>query len=129
MPQNVAFFMDTDIKTDPPKVYTENPFSYNYVAKQQSKVNDLSVPGRDDVVANSDYSLVGKMMGLKTAEDWNKNYDKIFTIAEWAKERSGLKDPNEIVQWIQNMKKYNIPLGSTKMEIIYNNIKNIGKNE
>ena len=108
-----------------PKVFTENPFAFNFVAQQQSKVNDLPLPGRDDVVANSEYNSVGKAMGLKTPEDWNKNYDKVYLITEWAKERSGIKDPLLLIEWIEDMKKYAIPLGSKKIDRLYNNIKQI----
>lgn len=106
-------------------VYTEDPFSYNFVAMKKSKVNDLALPGRDQVVATPESNAVGKALGVKDKTDWKENYDKVFLITEWAKERSGLKDPQELVEWISKNSKKAFKFGSKRIDSLYDKIRSM----
>lgn len=121
-----VFFMD-----DTPKIYTEDPFSYNYISLKKSKVDEIPLPSKDNVVADPVYNEVGKALGLGVHE-WKKLYDKVFTIAEWAKERSGFKEPSEIIKWINDKIRELPNMGAKKINSLYNNIMlgiRKGKNE
>ena len=114
------------------KVYTEDPFSYNYVALNKSKVDELLVPTANVVMTDPLYYRVGKSLGIEDPHDWNRFYDKIFTIAEWAKERVGDNDPEKILDWIKNASNYCPSMGSKKINDLYNHMRMStvkGKNE
>jgi hypothetical protein len=125
--------MNNDPKTDtntqeanPSKVvevYTEDPFAYNYVALNKSKVDSLPVPPMEVVKSDLLYYRVGKSLGIEDPHDWNKLYQQVFTIAEWAKERVGTSDPERIVDWIGKASKYTPDMGSKKIKDIYNHIR------
>lgn len=130
--------MDTQPVTEQPvkpevvKVYTEDPFSYNYVALNKSKVDELFVPGMETIKTDPIYYSVGKSLGIENAHDWPKYYDKVFTIAEWAKERTGSNDPQVILDWIKNASNYCPSMGSKKINDLYNHMRISmvkGKNE
>lgn len=106
-----------------PIVYTEDPFSYNFVALKKSQVDELPTPSANEVMVNPLYHAIGKSLGIDKSKDWNKVYDKVFIISEWAKERSGLTDPAEILKWIGD-KVNTIPsLGAKKINDLYAHIR------
>jgi len=112
-----------DIKpVEKPIVYTEDPFSYNYVALNKSKVDEVPVPGVSDVITDPVSHAIGRELGIEKPNDWNKAYEKIFVITQWAKERSGLTDPQEIIKWIQEKSEKMAELGAKKINSLYNNI-------
>jgi hypothetical protein len=114
------------------KVYTEDPFSYNYVALNKSKVDELQVPTMDVIKTDDTYYRVGKALGIEDPHDWPKYYDKVFIISEWAKERTGSNDPEVILKWIEHASKYLPDMGSRKISDLYNHMRISlvkGKNE
>lgn len=100
-----------------------DPFSYNFVALKQSHLDDIPTPNATDVIIDPHYHAVGVSLGMEKPKDWNKYYDKIHLITEWAKERSGLKDPLEIVKWIGEQSRSIPDLGSKKINDLYMHIK------
>ncbi len=103
----------------PVKVYTEDPFSYNFIALKKSRLDELPTPQANQVITDPIYHAVGKSLGIDNPHDWNKFYDKVYVIAEWAKERTGLTDPAEILKWIGD-KVSTIPsLGARKINDLY----------
>jgi hypothetical protein len=96
------------------QVFTEDPFSYNYIALNKSKVDELFVPTAEVVKSDPLYYRVGKALGVEDPHDWNKVYQKVFTIAEWAKERTGTSDPEVILKWIADASNYAPSMGSKK---------------
>jgi hypothetical protein len=112
-----------DIVEEKPIVYTEDPFSYNYIALKQSKLNELPTPSASNVITNPLYNAVGKSFGIDKPHEWNKLYDKVFIISEWAKERSGLTKPQEILKWIKD-KSNSVPsLGAKRINDLYAHIR------
>ena len=105
-----------------PVVYTEDPFSYNYIALKKSNIDELPTPSASEVIVNPLYNAVGKSLGIDRPHDWNKLYDKVFTISEWAKERSGLSDPAEIIKWINDKLNYIPSMGNKKINDLYTHI-------
>lgn len=112
-----------EIKKPKPRVYTSNPFSYNFIALKESKLDSLPTPASADVMVNPLYHAVGRSLGIDKPQDWNEYYDKVYLISEWAKERSGLTDPAEILKFIGN-KSNSIPsLGAKKINDLYAHIR------
>ncbi len=95
-----------DPVAEKPKVYTEDPFSYNFIALKKSEVNDKPTPAEQDVIANPTYNAIGKALGIKYQTNWGQNYEKVFAITEWAKERTGYTDTNMLIEWIKKSSKY-----------------------
>ena len=104
------------------KVYTEDPFSYNYISLNKSKVDKLPLPVLEAVKTDPVYFAVGRALGVENAHDWPKYYDKIFTIAEWAKERTQSKDPETVLKWVENASNYAPSMGSKKINDLYNHM-------
>lgn len=88
-----------------PKVYTENPFGFNQVAKRISEKRKASEPptqSASDLLTQRTYNTVGKFLGVDTIHDWNKYSDKVYTIVEWAKLKSGKSDLDNLIKWISS---------------------------
>lgn len=97
------------------KVHTENPYSYSSVSlkKPTTGLTDSA----NQMIANKTYNLMGKMLGIDTKRDWNKYYDKVYRITEWAKKRSGFTEPMRLMRWIKARR---IPsVGTRSIEDIY----------
>lgn len=114
---------DQNGQENKPTVYTEDPFSYNYVSLKQTKVDELPLPSTTEVIANPVSHAIGKAFGIENPHDWNKYYQKVFTITEWAKERSGLTEPAEILKWIEDKVKSIPNFGSRKINDLYLHIR------
>ena len=118
------FFMDEPVQEEP-TVYTEDPFSYNFIALKKSEVNRMPTPAEQDVIANPTYNLVGKALGIKDQTGWSRNYDKVYLITEWAKERTGYNDPDMLLAWIKKASKYAFILGGKRIDNLFNKIRRI----
>lgn len=102
-------------------VYTENPFSYNYVALKKSKVDEMPLPAPQTLIAMNPYHSVAKYFGMGNVRDWENSYDKIFKITEWVKERTNRTDAPDIIEWLEE----NTPLkdlGANKVDYFYTRI-------
>lgn len=76
------------------KVYTENPYSHQAVRKQiQTKTSS-------NAVLDPTYNTVGKYLGVDTRRDWDQVYEKVMTITDWAKRKSGETDLSKILLWL-----------------------------
>ncbi len=119
------FFMEPEEKPieQKPEVFTEDPFSYNFVSLKKSKVDELPTPSASDVMANSLYHAIGQSLGIANPHDWNRLYDKVFIISEWAKERTGLTDPVELMTWIKKTASKIPSLGAKKINNLYAHIR------
>lgn len=99
-----------------PRVYTKNPYSYNEVSlKRLQKIT----PSAEALVSQPLYNAVGKILGLDTAKEWNQNYDKVFKIAEWAKEKTKTEDILKILKYISSQARSVPSMGSRRIDDIY----------
>lgn len=99
-----------------PRVYTENPYSYNYVSLH--KVQKIT-PSAESMVAQPLYNSVGKVLGLDTAKEWNQYYDKVYAIAEWAKKKVGEADINKIIRFIADKSRTVPSMGARRIDDLY----------
>lgn len=100
------------------KIYKENPYSFNQVALKKDKVSVLPVKTADQMITEPTYNAVGKLLGVDTVHDWNKYYDKVYTIVEWAK-KHGVTELDSIVKWLGDKSREVPSLGSKRIDDLY----------
>jgi len=83
----------------PKKENNDSDTTFDFKAK--TKVNDMRMPTKDEMVTRPDYTAVAKAVGVLNSSGWSAEYDNVFLITEWAKEQSKLTDPQEIVSWLR----------------------------
>ena len=102
-----------------PKVYTQNPYSYNYVSLKKEKPTAFPSATAEDMITNPTYNTIGKFLGIDTVHDWNKYYDKIYTITEWAKMESKNDDIGKLTQWISSKSRRLPNVGNKTIDNLY----------
>lgn len=60
-------------------------------------------PDAQSMILDPTYNFIGKWLGIDMKSDWNKNYQKIYLITEYAKEKSKSNDLNKIVNVLKGM--------------------------
>lgn len=100
-----------------PRVFTENPYDYNSVALHKNK--DNPTPSASEMIVNPIYNKAAKALGVDTVHDWNRYYDKVAKIVDWAVEETGIKDAGALAEWIYAQIK-NVPaMGGKKIDDLY----------
>lgn len=100
------------------KVHTENPYSFNAVVKKQQ----ASVPPTQtatQMITNPQYNVIGKFLGVDTVHDWNRYYDKVYTIVEWAKVKSGTDNLHKLMSWISHKSRTVPSVGNRRIDDLY----------
>ena len=64
------------------------PYDYNSVSLQRTTPIQTSQTAFQ-MITNPVYNTIGKFLGVDTLHDWNSNYEKVETIVEWAKLKTG----------------------------------------
>lgn len=103
----VAFFMEE------PKIITKNPYNYNTVSLKKRYL-----PAPEQMRASPQYNMIGKFLGVEIHE-WSKYYDKIFSLTEWAKEKSGLNETNDLMSWLGEQVNKTPSLSNKRIEDLY----------
>lgn len=76
-----------------------NPYGYNSISlKRMNKVR--VTPTAAAMIVSPLYNRVSKALGVDTVRDWDKYYDKVYRIVEWAKNKSGIQDETKLTKWI-----------------------------
>jgi hypothetical protein len=101
------------------KVYTENPYSFNAVSLKKNQPDVPPVQSASQMISNPVYNTVGKFLGLDTTHEWNKYYDKVYTIAEWAKVKTGTDNINSVIKWINSQAKRLPNIGAKNIDNLY----------
>lgn len=99
-----------------PKVYTQNPYSYNAVSL---KKDSEYTPTASEMIVNPLYNQAGKALGVDTIHDWNRYYDKVQKIVDWAKEESGFTDSEKLVSWIYRQSQKVHSLGARRIDDLF----------
>ena len=86
-----------------PRVYTNNPYSFNEVSKKQIEAPIQMSPTATQMITDPLYNEVGKSLGVDTLHEWGMNYDKVQDIVDLAKQRSGIKDSKKLSNWIYQL--------------------------
>ncbi len=100
------------------KIYKENPSSYNAVSLKKNDRPTTPTQTASQMIANKTYNTIGKVLGVDTIHEWNKYYDKVYLITEWATKNIG-DDVNKIVKFL-TQKSRSIPsLGARRIDDMY----------
>lgn len=102
-----------------PRVYTENPYSYNAVSLKKRTVDIPPTASAEQMITNPTYHTIGKFLGVDTVHDWNQYYDKVFTITEWAKIKSGIQDTGKLMKWISDKSRSVPSMGGKNLDNLY----------
>jgi hypothetical protein len=108
-----------DEKIKKNKVYTQNPYDYNSISLQENKVDDPPTKQASEMLTDKTYNTIGKLFGIDTVHDWNKYYDKIYKITEWAKDVTGTVDTESLVSWIADKTKTLPNLGAKNIDNLF----------
>jgi len=100
------------------KVYTKNPYDYNEISLKKEKVPVPLNKTASELIVDPVYNTIGKFLGVDTAHDWSKYYDKVYTIVEWAKLKNG-DNVKEIMKWLDNKAKTLPSVGSKTLDNLY----------
>ena len=74
-----------------------DPFAYNTISLK--KKSEIPTPTMSSMLADPTYNLVGRFLGVDT-HSWNRDYTKVHDIVTWAKEKSGEKTTEGLVNWL-----------------------------
>lgn len=102
-----------------PKVYTSDPYSYNAISLKKKVYNVAPTATAEEMITNPTYNTIGKFLGIDTIHDWNSYYDKIYTITEWAKKKSGVNDTEKLMKWISNKSRTVPSMGGKNIDNLY----------
>jgi hypothetical protein len=112
LPENIRKF-DWKVKH---KVYTKDPYSFNEVVKKEK--NFLPTETASQMITNPTYNAVGKFLGVDTIHDWNRYYDKVYAVVEWARTKTG-NDVEQIIKWIGQKSKTLPSVGDKTIDNLY----------
>ena len=101
------------------KVYTEDPYSYNYIALKKDETKISPTQSAEQMITDPVYNMIGKFLGVDTVHDWNRYYDKVYTITEWAKVKSGLNDREDIAHWLGDQSRILPDIGTKSLDNLY----------
>ena len=99
-----------------PRVYTKDPYAYNEVSLKKDTEFSLTA---QNMITDPLYNMVGKSLGVDTIHDWNRYYDKVQEIVEWAKKETGYKDKDLLVSWIYGQVGKTTSLGAKRIDDLY----------
>lgn len=100
-----------------PRVYTKNPFDFNSVSLKKREENIVS-RSAEAMITDPLYNTAGKVLGVDTIHDWNRYYDKVNAIVDWAKKETNLEG-EQLIQWIYEQSQKANRLGSNKIDDVY----------
>lgn len=95
------------------KVYSENPYSHQAVRRS------IQTQTASTAVTNPIYNYIGKYLGIDTRHDWDRYYDKIVSIADWAKRKSGESDLPKVISWLGKRSKSIPSVGGNTLTDLY----------
>lgn len=99
------------------KAKVVSPYDYNVVAFAPKKSTDSSSMTASQLLMSPIHNTVGKFLGIDTRHEWNRDYDKVSKIVEWAKTKSGKEDTNEVLGWLSGAAMTVPSLGATQRKI------------
>lgn len=101
------------------KVHTENPYSFNSVAKEKTDAPLTAVQSASQMIADPLYNQVGKILGVDNLHEWGQYYDKVYEIVELAKRKSGHTSSEDLSSWIYKQLNHAPSLGSKKINDVH----------
>lgn len=86
------------------RVYTYDPYSYNAISLKKNREDKYPVNANaGSMIADPVSNLIGKFLGINTKLEWSEQYDKVFEIVKWAREKTGKDDAPSLVEHIKKV--------------------------
>ena len=101
-----------------PKVYTKDPYSFNEVSLKKDETPVPPTQTASQMILNPTYNSIGKFLGVDTVHGWNKDYDKVHMITEWAKTNVG-DNKIKIMRWLSTQARRLPSLGNKNIDNLY----------
>lgn len=77
---------------------TVSPYDYNSISlNRKPSMNNRTAT---EMITDPLYNTVGKFLGVDTLHDWGKDYDKVETIVNWAKKKTGSDKISRLVDFL-----------------------------
>lgn len=102
-----------------PRVYTENPYSYNAISLKKDKPDAIPDKSASELLVDPVYNTIGKFLGVDAIHDWNRYSDKVYAITEWAKAKTGKEDIGDLMNWIGKQAKLVPNMGAKEIDNLY----------
>lgn len=99
------------------KVFTKDPYKFNSVSLKKSEV--VATPTASQMATDPLYSAIGKVLGVDVAKEWNKYYDKVYEIANWAKRKTKTSDMTKIIKFITDQERRIPSFGARRIDDIH----------
>lgn len=77
--------------------HTASPYDYNSISLAKKAEY---TPTADEMIMNPTYNYVGKFLGVDTVHEWGKQHDKVRTLVDWAEQKTGSKDLNSVMNFL-----------------------------
>lgn len=74
-----------------------SPYDYNTVSLNKTVKYD---PTADEMISNPTYNTVGKFLGVDTHHEWGQYYNKVRTLVDWAKKKTGKEDTISVMNFL-----------------------------
>jgi len=118
----VSLELPKNIQAFDKKVKAYNPYDYNVVALKKKAVRpELFIPPTqtaDQMITNTTLNAIGKFLGVDTLHDWERDYEKVYTIVEWAKLKTG-DNVNKIMKWLGQQTRTLPSVGTKTLDNLY----------
>lgn len=72
-------------------------YDYNTIALNRPRPVNLTA---DQMLTDPLYNTIGKFLGVDTHHEWGKYYDKVEDLVDWAQDRTGKKDVESIMDFL-----------------------------
>lgn len=104
--------------------YDKKVATHTEVSPKTKEVETLkSTPTAGQMLTDSMYNSVGKLLGVDTLREWSLYYDKVYEVVELAKQKSGLKDSDKLSSWIYQQLNNAPALGGKKISDVHTYLK------
>lgn len=109
---------DQKVQEHKSKVYTQNPYDYNSISLNK-ETDETPTQSAEQMISDQTYNTVAKFLGVDTIHDWNKYYDKVYAIVEWAKKEANINEPEQVMRWVADKVRETPNVGNKNIDNLY----------
>ena len=94
----------------------QGPYDYNVVSLRDKNELPTSMTPYE-MLTNPLYNTVGKFLGVDTLHEWGKQYNKLDKILSWAVKKTGTKNVNRIIDFLNGASNFAPTFGADHQRI------------
>ncbi len=107
--------LSDNIQSFDQKKRNPSPYDFNSISlKKNNTVKSMS-----QVVTNPLYNESARVLGVTNSHDWERDYDKVQYIVDWAKQRTKLEDNQKLVSWIYDQANKSPSVSNRRLDDLY----------